>query len=154
MAWHPHCIARGCLARGVLFAEHPARFHSGFEKWLWEKQFTMTYTEPPDNMALDLLWGSYLVIASTPGGVGGQVCFLYIITFVHCTCGVDSWTWGSWACDVHVSVLHILLCCTNISVLYSDDDFFDTTDTASFHCWVKRLSYGSLLYGIHLGMCS
>ena len=51
--------------------------------------------------------------------------------FVHYTCGVDSWTWGSWAYDIYVSVLQILLCYTDISVLYSDDNFFDTTDTAS-----------------------
>ena len=51
--------------------------------------------------------------------------------FVHYTCGVDTWTWGSWAYGIYVSVLHILLCYTDISVLYSDDNFFDTTDTAS-----------------------
>ena len=82
-------------------------------------------------MALDLLWGSYLVIAITPGGVGWGVrsASCTSLHFIHYTCGVDSWTWGSWAYDIYVSVLHILLCYSDISVLYSDDNFCDTTDT-------------------------
>ena len=109
----PTLHARGCLARGVLFAGHPVQLHNGFQGWLWEKQFAMTHTGPRD--MLDTVYRVYLLPVV---GKGASSDYIY-----H-TCGVDCWTWSSWTCDICASALHSLLCYIDVHVLYLEKAFF------------------------------
>lgn len=90
----PTLHARGCLAKGVFFAGHPVRFHSGFEGWLWERQFIVTHTGPQNMLDTVCCGVRIYLLPVVGGGVGGASSDLvlvhhYTIFIIHAdTCGL------------------------------------------------------------------
>lgn len=134
--WAPTLHARGCLARGVFFAGHPAQLHNGFEGCLWERQFTMTQTGPVD-MSDRVCCGVYSYLLP-----GGGVCtvgfhsfpltFIYLLLLYFCytaplhylySRGVDCWTRSWWLYSTYVCTAPV---------------FFVVWNTAGFWCIVSR----------------
>ena len=111
----PTLHARGCLARGVLFAGHPVRIHNGFQGWLWKKQFSITHTGPQDMLDITYFGGViylWLVMGGGGGEGGRRFRFCASLQYIHYTCGMDCWTWSSWICFcIAQSVVLMLVFC-------------------------------------------
>ena len=97
--------ATSCLARGLLFARHPARFHSGFERWLWERQFTMTHTGP-QNMSDTVYCGVHILPVLL-----GECAFSGLILVHHYTIFILHAVWIAGP-GAHGLVMYMSLHCT------------------------------------------